>query len=86
MRLAGERETLGLYLTGHPIAEYERELAPMVSGRIADLGGARPVGAGEGGVARPGPQRHAWRVWCSRSASAADAPASCSTTAAAASR
>jgi DNA polymerase-3 subunit alpha len=48
VRLAGERETLGLYLTGHPIAEYERELAPVVSGRIADLGGSRPVGAGEG--------------------------------------
>jgi DNA polymerase-3 subunit alpha len=49
VRLAGERETLGLYLTGHPITEYEREFAPIVSGRIADLGGPRPVGAGEGG-------------------------------------
>jgi DNA polymerase-3 subunit alpha len=49
VRLAGERETLGLYLTGHPIAEYERELGPVISGRIADLGGARPVGAGDGG-------------------------------------
>ena len=54
VRLAGERETLGLYLTGHPIAEYERELAPAVSGRIADLGGPRPVGAGEGGWRTPG--------------------------------
>ena len=54
VRLAGERETLGLYLTGHPIAEYERELAPVVSGRIADLGGPRPVGAGEGGWRTPG--------------------------------
>ena len=49
LRLAGERETLGLYLTGHPIAEYERELRPIISGRIADLGGPRPVGAAEGG-------------------------------------
>jgi DNA polymerase III subunit alpha len=47
-RLAGERETLGLYLTGHPIAEFERELRPITSGRIADLGGSRPVGATEG--------------------------------------
>ena len=46
VRLAGERETLGLYLTGHPIAEYERELRPIISGRIADVGGAKPVGAG----------------------------------------
>ncbi len=54
VRLAGERETLGLYLTGHPITEYERELAPVVSGRIAEVGGARPVGAGEGGWRGPG--------------------------------
>jgi DNA polymerase-3 subunit alpha len=54
VRLAGERETLGLYLTGHPITEYERELKPVVSGRIADVGGARPVGAGEGGWRGPG--------------------------------
>jgi DNA polymerase-3 subunit alpha len=46
VRLAGERETLGLYLTGHPIAEYERELRPITSGRIADIGGAKPVGVG----------------------------------------
>ena len=47
VRLAGERETLGLYLTGHPIAEYERELKPIISGRIADVGGAKPVSSGE---------------------------------------
>ena len=47
VRLAGERETLGLYLTGHPIAEYERELKPIISGRIVDVGGAKPVGAGD---------------------------------------
>ncbi|WJW76590.1 DNA polymerase III subunit alpha [Thiohalobacter sp. IOR34] len=44
-RLNGEKETLGLYLTGHPIARYEAELAQIVSGRIADL----TSGAGEGG-------------------------------------
>jgi DNA polymerase-3 subunit alpha len=48
VRLAGERETLGLFLTGHPITEYERELKPIVSGRIAEIGGGKPVGAGDG--------------------------------------
>ena len=36
-RLNGEKETLGLYLTGHPIDEYEIELRSMVANRIADL-------------------------------------------------
>ena len=36
-RLEGERDTLGLYLTGHPIDEYHRELKYLVSNRIADL-------------------------------------------------
>lgn len=36
-RLQGEKETLGLYLTGHPIARYEEELARLVTGRIAEL-------------------------------------------------
>ncbi|WP_227369050.1 DNA polymerase III subunit alpha [Halomonas sp. M20] len=36
-RLAGEKDTLGLYLTGHPIDEYEQELARFVSTRIRDL-------------------------------------------------
>jgi DNA polymerase-3 subunit alpha len=36
-RLIGEKETLGLYLTGHPIDEYEIELKSMVASRIADL-------------------------------------------------
>jgi DNA polymerase-3 subunit alpha len=58
VRLAGERETLGLYLTGHPIAEYERELKPVISGRIADVGGPKPVGAGDDrGNAWRGPGR-----------------------------
>jgi DNA polymerase-3 subunit alpha len=43
-RLAGERETLGLFLTGHPIAEYEQELRQVAPARIADLGGPRPSG------------------------------------------
>jgi DNA polymerase-3 subunit alpha len=43
-RLAGERETLGLFLTGHPIAPYERDLRSFASGRIADFAGDRPSG------------------------------------------
>ncbi len=36
-RLTGEKETLGLYLTGHPIACYADELAKFTSGRIAEV-------------------------------------------------
>ncbi len=36
-RLDGEKETLGLYLTGHPIEEYQQELRHLVSSRIVDL-------------------------------------------------
>ena len=36
-RLQGEKETLGLYLTGHPIEEYEQELAIMCKRRINTL-------------------------------------------------
>ncbi|RUO28818.1 DNA polymerase III subunit alpha [Aliidiomarina sedimenti] len=38
MWLEAERETLGLYLTGHPINRYRRELKHYASGRLADLG------------------------------------------------
>jgi DNA polymerase-3 subunit alpha len=48
VRLDGERETLGLYLTGHPFEEFEHEVKPIVSGRIVDLTGDRPVVQGEG--------------------------------------
>ncbi|HET8700382.1 MAG TPA: OB-fold nucleic acid binding domain-containing protein, partial [Nitrococcus sp.] len=33
-RLAAEKETLGLYLTGHPIDRYEAELGGIVSARL----------------------------------------------------
>ncbi|MET0094456.1 MAG: DNA polymerase III subunit alpha, partial [Sedimenticola sp.] len=48
IRLQGEKETLGLYLTGHPIDRYESELSGLGCTRIANLaldGG----GNGEGG-------------------------------------
>jgi DNA polymerase-3 subunit alpha len=41
VRLAGERETLGLFLTGHPFAEYESELAALTHGRLAEIGAER---------------------------------------------
>lgn len=40
VRLAGERETLGLYLTGHPIDVYLDELKHLTNGRIADVAGS----------------------------------------------
>jgi DNA polymerase-3 subunit alpha len=49
VRLAGERETLGLYLTGHPIQRYEADLPRLVSARIRDLVSERAPVAGEGG-------------------------------------
>jgi DNA polymerase-3 subunit alpha len=36
-RLQGEKETLGLYLTGHPIDRYADELTQVVTSRIGDL-------------------------------------------------
>ena len=47
MRLTGERETLGLYLTGHPIDRFESDLPRFVSARIGDLLSERPLGASE---------------------------------------
>ena len=43
VRLAGERETLGLYLTGHPIDRFESGLANMVTHRIGPLLSDRPM-------------------------------------------
>jgi DNA polymerase-3 subunit alpha len=36
-KLGGEKDTLGLYVTGHPIDEYEKELRQFVRNRIIDL-------------------------------------------------
>ncbi len=38
-RLKAEKETLGLYLTGHPIEAYRRELEQFTSGRLVELAG-----------------------------------------------
>jgi DNA polymerase III subunit alpha len=42
-RLAGERDTLGLFLTGHPVDEVASDLAALTTGRIADLVADRPA-------------------------------------------
>jgi DNA polymerase III subunit alpha len=47
-RLAGERETLGLFLSGHPITPYEPDLKFLVSSRLVDVGGPRPAAAADG--------------------------------------
>ena len=49
VRLAGERETLGLYLTGHPIDRYEDLLPLCASHRIGDLVSERPLAGMEPG-------------------------------------
>ena len=54
-RFAGERETLGLFLSGHPITPYEPDLKFLVSSRLADVGGPRPPAA-EGGAQLVGRQ------------------------------
>lgn len=41
IRLVGEKETLGLFLTGHPIDEYEAELRHYVPTRLKDIQPAR---------------------------------------------
>ncbi len=51
-RLAGEKDTLGLYLTGHPIERYEDELRGITSGRIGALTGSDTVGGAGGPVAQ----------------------------------
>jgi DNA polymerase-3 subunit alpha len=36
-RLDGEKQTLGLFLTGHPIEQYEKELANFITRKIGEL-------------------------------------------------
>jgi DNA polymerase-3 subunit alpha len=43
-RLENEFDTLGLYLTGHPLTRYERDLPQLTGGRIANLGNGEPPG------------------------------------------
>lgn len=57
-RLRGEKETLGLYLTGHPIERYRRDLQPVVTASIGELASeAAPENNGERGYGYAGPTR-----------------------------
>jgi DNA polymerase-3 subunit alpha len=53
-RLAAEKETLGLYLTGHPIDAYRDDLPYLTGGRIADIvaEGGPQEGRGAGSAKR----------------------------------
>jgi DNA polymerase-3 subunit alpha len=48
VRLQGERETLGLYLSGHPIDRFEADLPRFAAQRIGELISEQPVSGGEG--------------------------------------
>jgi DNA polymerase-3 subunit alpha len=48
VRLAGERETLGLFLTGHPMQRFESELPRLGASRLGELASERPPSSGEG--------------------------------------
>ena len=48
VRLQGERETLGLYLTGHPIERFEADLPRFAAQRIGELISERPASNPEG--------------------------------------
>ncbi|MDE2108465.1 MAG: DNA polymerase III subunit alpha [Gammaproteobacteria bacterium] len=48
-RLRGERETLGLYLTGHPVARYAADLQHVVSAPLGELAEATPPASGDRG-------------------------------------
>jgi DNA polymerase-3 subunit alpha len=47
-RLFNEKETLGLYLTGHPIDKYEAELRQFTDCSLADVAGIAPADSGNG--------------------------------------
>lgn len=53
-RLEHEKEALGLYLSGHPLARYEKEISSFSSTSIADLyeieGDAKPASASIAGI------------------------------------
>ena len=40
-RLEGEKDTLGLYLTGHPITQYEHELERVITSRLVNVQASR---------------------------------------------
>lgn len=52
-RLAYERETLGFYLSGHPMDAFRTDIKYIAPASIADVGGPKPAGGGGWGA----PQR-----------------------------
>ena len=57
MMLAMEKEMLGLYVTGHPLQEYEEEMREQVSinsSELAETGEEATAGQAEGGIAPAG--------------------------------
>ena len=48
VKLAGEREVLGFFMSGHPLDEYAADRKYLAPGTIAELAGPRPAGGGEG--------------------------------------
>jgi len=52
LRLQGEKETLGLYLTGHPIDRYESDLSELEVNRLDRFAGAERDSGGAGERAR----------------------------------
>lgn len=56
VRLRGEKETLGLYLTGHPIDAHLDALTRFTTCRLGKLGGVVKSDAGFEGERRRGPQ------------------------------
>ena len=55
--LTGEKETLGLYLTGHPITRYEPELVCITTGKLADMAVPGAGASGEAGGRQGGGER-----------------------------
>lgn len=53
-RLKAEKGALGLYLTGHPVIQYEKELQHFISSRLSELEGLLPAARGYSG----GPDGH----------------------------
>jgi DNA polymerase-3 subunit alpha len=45
IRLRYERDALGLYLTGHPFAQFEEEIRPVTSGSLGELQSEAPTQA-----------------------------------------
>ena len=56
-RLSAEKETLGMYLTGHPIDRYEQDLPYLANGRIGALISEGVGNSGNGRGRFGGPQR-----------------------------